>query len=491
MRAQLRSLTRDTLIYGLGQTVGRVVTRVGLVPIFTRVFVTAQFGALELVTTLTAALQVLFISGLDTSLNRYVYQQATDEDRRRLVSTALAWRLLLSLLVCVPTALLARQLAARIYGDATLQPYLRVALLSVPCTLTVMFVSDFLRMSFRPWAFMGFTVLNSLSYAVLAVYLVAIRHRGVSGALGAQLAVDFAFALVGAYLVRRSLTLRVSREKLRELLQVGLPIVPMALAYWVIQYADRSFLVRFRGYHEVGVYGAAAKVALFMTFATQAFTLAWGPFGYAQAGEEGGRRLFARVLGLYAWAGAALAVFLSIFAREILGLGTTRAYVGGHPVAPMLVFAMMLNGMYYIFAVGITMVKRTALMAVVLVGTAVLTLGLDFALARPFGMYGVGTATLVGYTLTTVLLGAVSQRLFPCPYPFLKVVLLLAFAGALAVLGVNVPAWGLGARVAAKAGIWLAYLAGSFAFGLVSLADLKTVAGMVAGRLRGARPAGA
>lgn len=487
----MRALTRDTMVYGLGQTLGRVVTRVGLVPVFTRMLVTAQFGALELVTTLSAALQVVFISGMDTALNRFVYEQATDEDRRRLVSTALAWRLGASLALCVPAALLSRWIAAQVYGDVTLQPYLRVALLSVPCTLTVMFVSDFLRMSFRPWAFLGFTVMNSLVYALLAVYLVAFRGRGVTGALGAQLATDCAFALIGAWLVRGSLTVRISRAKLGELLQVGLPLLPMALAYWVIQFADRNFLARFHGYHEVGVYGAAAKVALFMQFATQAFTLAWGPFGFAQAREEGGRRLFARVLGLYLWAGGALAVMLSIFAREILGLGTTRAYVGGHPAASLLVFAVLLNGTYYIFSVGVAMVKRTALMAAVLVSTAALTLGLDYLWAGPFGMYGVGTATLVGYATTTVLLAAVSQRLFPCPYPFLRGALLVLFAGAVAAVGVHVPEWGLGARLAAKTGLWVLYVAGSFLFGLVSAADLRTVAGMVAGRLRGARPAGA
>jgi hypothetical protein len=90
-----------------------------------------------------------------------------------------------------------------------------------------------------------------------------------------------------------------------------------------------------------------------------------------------------------------------------------------------------------------------------------------------------------------VLLAAVSQRLFPCPYPFLRVALLLAFAGVLVLVGVHLPAWGLGTRVAVKLGLWLAYFAGSFGFGLVSVNDLRTVAGMVAGRLRGARPAGA
>src|SRR5205814_2894443 len=112
-----------------------------------------------------------------------------------------------------------------------------------------------------------------------------------------------------------------------------------------IQYADRNFLMRFRGYHELGIYGAAAKVALIMTFVVQAFTLAWGPFAYSQARSEVGPRLFARVFGLYTWAGSALALFLSVFAREILGLGTTRAYVGGHPVASLLVFSSLLNGM--------------------------------------------------------------------------------------------------------------------------------------------------
>jgi len=274
MREQLRNLTRSTLIYGLGQALGRAVTKVALVPLLARAFVPAQFGAWDLVTTLAAILQLVFITGLDGGLNRLLHEEGGEEGNRRLVSTALAWRLGMSVLFCVPGALASGALAAALYGDTTLGTYLRIAFLSVPCTLAVMFVSDYLRMTFRPWAFLAFTLLNSLSYAVLVVVLVSFRHAGVTGVLGAQLITDAAFAVVGMLVLRPVLTLRISGARLKALLHVGLPFLPIALSYWIIQYADRNFLVRFRGYNELGVYGAAAKVALIMTFGVQAFTLA-------------------------------------------------------------------------------------------------------------------------------------------------------------------------------------------------------------------------
>lgn len=483
MREQLRTLTRSTLIYGLGQALGRALTKVALVPLLARAFVPAQFGAWDLVTTLAAILQLTFITGLDGGLNRLLGDQADDTARRRLVSTALAWRVGMSLLFCVPAAFASGPIARGMYGDPTLAPYLRVMFLSVPCTLAVMFVSDFLRMTFRPWAFLSFTLLNSLVYALMVVLGVTVRHSGVTGVLAAQLVTDSVFALVGLWLLRPVLTRRWSGGQLKSLLHVGLPFLPIALSYWVIQYADRNFLVRFRGYNELGIYGAAAKVALIMTFGVQAFTLAWPPLAFAHAREEGAPRLFARVMGLYIWVGAALAVFLSVFAREILGVGTTRAYVGGQGVAPMLVYASLLNGLYYIFIIGITMARRTGVAAQILVGAAVLTLALNYLWARSYGMYGVGAATLLGYLATTVLVALYSRREFPCPYPLGRAAALLLWAGAISALGCAMPAWALGTRLALKLALVLAYLAGSALSGLVRRNDFASVGALISGRI--------
>ena len=488
MRAQLKSLTRDTMVYGLGQTLGRLVTKVAMIPVLTRIFIPAQFGAWDLMTSLGAVLQIVFISGLDGALNRFLYEPQTDADRRRLVGTALLWRVGWSFLICVPASLLAAELARRLYGDATMARYLQLALLSVPCTLTVMFVSDFLRMSFRPWAFLLYTVSNSVIYAGLTFYLVAWGRHGVSGALGAQLLTDGAFAVVGLVLIRGSLTLGLDRARLKELLQVALPFLPISLSYWVIQYADRVFLQQAHGYHEVGLYGAAARVAMIMSFGVQAFTLAWGPFAFSQAQSANVRELFARVFGIYAWGAAVIAVLLSCFAREILGLGTTRAYVAGQATSPLLIFAALLNGTYYFFVIGITYVRRTGTMAIVLCVTASLTLFLNYLWARPYGLFGVGAATLLGYLATTLLLGSLAQRLFPCPYRLGRSAALLLLAGLFAGLGAAMPAWPLLQRLALKSALCAVFVGLSLPLGLVSIQDLRTALGMIGGRMRSFAP---
>ncbi len=489
MRSSLRSLTREAMIYGLGQALGRMLPRVALVPLFTRALLPAQFGALELVVTLSTVLQMAFISGLDTGLNRFLHESTPGGDRRSLVSTALAWRLGLALLVCVPAAVGSAWMGAALYHDASLGSYLKLSLGTVPATLAVLFVGDYLRMTFRPWTFLAFTVLNSVLYAALAAVLVAGLHRGVSGALVAQLCTDGLFAAVGLYLIRADLTTRLNREWLARLLRMGLPLVPLAVSYWIIQYMDRVFLVTFRGYNEAGLYSGAAKVGLLMSFVIQAFTLAWGPAGFAHARTPEGPPLFARVFALYAWGGSVLAVGLSIFARELLSLGTTAAYAQAHRVCVFLVFSHLLNGTYYVFSTGLALANRTGRMAVALVGCAGLTLLLNFLLVKPYGMIGVGIATLAGYVAATVLLAVLSQREFPCPYPFGRVAVQFLLAGAASWAGICLTPGRWEWALPWKLGILAGFLVISMPLRLVSFQDLGTVLGMVRGRL-GPRPAG-
>ena len=89
-----------------------------------------------------------------------------------------------------------------------------------------------------------------------------------------------------------------------------MPLVPSALALWVINFVDREFVVWYKGLAEVGIYSAAVKIASVITFVMIAFRTAWPAFAYSIEDDREAKRAYAFVLtyllAFASWAALAL-----------------------------------------------------------------------------------------------------------------------------------------------------------------------------------------
>ena len=95
---------------------------------------------------------------------------------------------------------------------------------------------------------------------------------------------------------RYQLGLEFDRGLLRAMNRFGLPLVPSALALWVINFVDRFFLAVFKGQSEVGVYSLAVRASSVIVFMMVAFRLAWPAFAYSIEDEALAKRTYAFVL---------------------------------------------------------------------------------------------------------------------------------------------------------------------------------------------------
>ena len=68
---------------------------------------------------------------------------------------------------------------------------------------------------------------------------------------------------------------------LRRMNQFGMPLVPSAVFLWVINFADRFFLVKLTNTHEVGLYSVGVRIASAMALLLTAFRAAWPAFAYS------------------------------------------------------------------------------------------------------------------------------------------------------------------------------------------------------------------
>ncbi len=431
----LLKLTKDSVVYGLGQAVGRGLQML-LVPLFTRVFTPAEYGVIDVLALVTSIAAFLIVMGTDAALARFFYEPGDDLERRTLVSTLALWRLGLSLTVALVLWLAAPLLSRVVLASPDYVKYVRIAAWSLPFTVFVFFQNDVLRVTFQPWKFIALNVFDTVAVAGLSILFVVVMHRQVSGVLYARLVGDALAAVLGFVLIRHTLLPRFRRDLLRRALVYGMPLLPAAVAFWAISYADRWFLVRYADLAAVGVYAVAVKLGTLMMLLISAFQLAWGPFAYAHARDPHAGRLFARVLTIYVAVAGGLALLLGMVAPEVLGWLVPESYRGAAVPGTLLAFGVVAYGGYSVAGMGANLALRTEFQAWAALVAAVVTVALAALLVTPFRLIGVAFATLMGFAISAMLLYVLSQRVHPIPHRGLRALGLFALALVLWTAGI-------------------------------------------------------
>jgi O-antigen/teichoic acid export membrane protein len=455
-----KTLTGESLVYGLGQALSRGVQML-LVPVLTRAFSPASYGVVDLLGLVGAVASLLTVMGTDAALARMFYDQSDGEARRTMVSSSALWRVGVCLALAAALALAAPALSHFVFASPDYAKYVRITAATIPFTAFFLFQNDVLRVTFQPWKFIALNLVNTVLVTGLSILFVVVWKRDVAGVLDAKLAGDAVTAALGFVLIRHSLVRRFDGALLKRMIRYGAPLIPSALAYWLMQYADRWVLGRFFGLDDVGVYAVSVKIGAAMLLAVSAFQLAWGPFAFARARAPEARALFSRVLTLYVAVATSIALALGLVAPDVLAWLVPPAYHAAAAPGALLAFASVAYGAYYVAGLGVTLAFRTDVLIWTSGAAALVAVALDVLLARPLGLLGVATATLSGFAGSTVLLYVVSQRIHPLPYRGLRALALYALGLVALAAGLGLQAR-LGPGIAgtgARAAVFVAYVA--------------------------------
>src|SRR3972149_11171488 len=201
MKDQILRLSKDTLIYGVGNVAQRFLA-IFLAPIFTRIFSPADYGILDVITTAVALLQLFLILGLDAASSYYYFHTEGEKEKRQVLSTALTFLAGFALLVAVVAVFAASSISLFFFGTQNYSNHITIALFSVPFVVITAFLIDVLRLRFQAKKYVVMATTRVLLTAALSIYLIAFLHFGVIGAFWANLVTGLVTTLLGCYLVR-------------------------------------------------------------------------------------------------------------------------------------------------------------------------------------------------------------------------------------------------------------------------------------------------
>ncbi len=479
--AGLKSLFKDTAIYGLSSIVGRFLNYL-LVPLYTAKLSAASggYGVITNVYAYTALLMVILTYGMETTFFRFANKEG--ENPERVYSTTLLSVGFTSALFVLLIFMFLNPVSAFMgYEDHKSYIWVMAVTVAIDAFLCIPFA--YLRYKKRPIKFAALKLANialniALNLAFFLLLPALYDNAGGAGIAGRlydpAIGVGYAFyinlfcsAALMFFLVKELTGFRyvLDRTLLRRMLSYSWPILVLGIAGILNQTADKIlFPYIYKGadaHMQLGIYGAASKVAMIMAMITQAFRYAYEPFVFGKAKSGDNRDTYAKAMKYFII--FTLLAFLAVIAyldilRHLIG----RDYWEGLKVIPIVMAAEIMMGVYFNLSFWYKLIDKTIWGAWFSGAGCLVLVAVNVIFVPRYGYMACAWAGFAGYGVAMTLSYLVGQKKYPVNYPLrdiaLYVVVALAMYFAMTEINALLPMWAALAANTAILGIFAAMI---------------------------------
>ena len=473
--AGIKSLVKDTAVYGLSSIIGRFLNW-GLVPLYTYLFTKPEYGIVSYLYAIVAVVIVVLNYGMETGFFRYA---SKEDDYERVYSTCLLSVGSTSLLFI---ALIAQFLTP--VSDALRLPHHPEYVMMMAVTVAIDAFTNipfaYLRFKRKAWTFAAIKLINiGVNIGLNLFFLLACPkiHESAPQLIswfyeplgGAAFNVGWIFlakvisSLVGLVCLVPWMKVKrfaVDTGLLVQMLDYSWPLLVLGVAGNLSQGMGQIIIpYLFPDNPEgartmVGIYGANIKIAVVMMMFTQAFRYAYEPFIFSKAAREGEDKTQAYCDAMKYFVIFGLAIFLGVmYFLPVLKHFIAPEYWAGLRVVPIMMIADICFGVYFNLSLWYKLTDRTRWgMYLSLLGF-VLMLGGNLvlvpAIGMPDGYIGSAWAALISYGGIMIVSYLLGRKYYPIPYDVKRISLYALLAAIL---------WGVGSVCNFPYAMWGTYM---------------------------------
>ncbi len=448
MAGSIKKLAGQTAVYGFSSMLGRLLNYL-LVPLYTRVFHTGEYGVVAEFYAYVTFLLVVLTYGMETGFFRF---SESKEGFNKTYATTLTSLFFTSMSFLVLINLFAQPLAGLVEHPAHPE-YIRWFgfILAFDAFSTIPFAK--LRQQNKAWRFAIIKSINigvNIGANLFFLLLCPALAKSNPDALILQIynpAIGIGYIFI-SNLIASSVTLlallpdifdvkyQFDKALLRKMLWYSLPLLIGGLAGMVNETIDRILLKYLLPgskdfvMSQIGIYGANYKLSIMMTIFIQMFRYAAEPFFFSEAKNKASKSQFAKVMLYFVLFG--LLIFLGITGYiDIVKHFIGSDYHEGLKIVPILLAANLFLGIYFNLSVWYKLNNKTRYGAWMAIFGAIITLVLNIILIPHIGYMGSALATLVCYFSMMLISWYLGKKHYPIPYNLKKIGTYVAIAAGI------------------------------------------------------------
>ena len=432
--ANLKSLLKDTAIYGLSSIVARFINYF-LVPIQTKRFAASggQYGIITNVYAYVSLLIILLTYGMETTFFRFMSKEG--ENPERVYSTTLRMVATTSLVFAAVVSVFLQPLANLMgYGDHP--EYVWVMFITVDIDAFVAIPMAYLRYLHKPVKFASIQIFNiALNIVLNLLYLIVLPalEWNPFGIYDSQFTLEVVWvfyinifcSFVKMLLLWKELQgirFGFDRTACKRMLSYAWPLLVMGLAGQLNQAASQILFPYFydgsteEAHTELGIYGACIKIAMIMVMITQAFRYAYEPFVFGKSKDKDNKETYAQAMKYYLIF-TLLAFLVVIGYLDVLRYLIGSSYWEGLRIVPIVMAAEIMFGVFFNLSFWYKLTDRTIWGAYFSGIGAVVLIVVDILFIPRFSYMACAWAGFAAYGVSMVISYFIGQKYYPIKYP--------------------------------------------------------------------------
>ena len=459
MRNPIKALAGQTVIYGLGTIVPRLLNYL-LTPFYVRVFVSGEYGQISELYAWIALLLAILTFGMETTFFRF----SQKEDSGKVFNNAETIVLLITSIFLVLYGFFYKSFAELIHYEFNTHYVLLLGIIvAIDAAAAIPFAM--LRKENKAGRFSLIKTINVLTNIFFNIlFLVVIPEKSIM--IGERLFGEGTSLLIWVFISNilasllnlillfpqlSKLRLRLNRDLIVPMLKYSFPILLISLVGMVNEVADKiliKYLVTIPdettlasmnitgekyAMQQLGIYSANFKLGVLMTIFIQMFRFASEPFFFSHAKDRNAPTLYAKVMTYFVI--FCLLIFLGVmFYMDILQhfVGRTGSdYREGLRIVPIILIANMLYGIVFNLSIWFKLSDKTYYGTIISIIGSITTLLCFFILIPRIGYMGAAIAHLGCYSVMMLVSYFWGQRIMPIPYQIGRITIYCVLAAIL------------------------------------------------------------
>lgn len=184
---------------------------------------------------------------------------------------------------------------------------------------------------------------------------------------------------------------------IKDLLMYSIPFIPTAIAWWINTTSDRYILSAICGFAATGLYSAAYKLPNIMSVLTSVFQQAWQISGVKSHGDDGYEVFYSNIYRYFNIGIVILGSIIICFTKIIAQLLFLNDFYEAWKFVPFLIIGAVFSGVSGVLGTIFLAVKKTKDMVISTATGAIINVIMNFLLLNIIGPIGAAISTAISF----------------------------------------------------------------------------------------------
>jgi len=428
----MKTLAKDTAIYGVSSILGKFLNWC-LVPLYTYVLVSGEFGVSVTLYSWTAVILVILTYGMETGFFRFANRP--DLDPQVVYSTSLV-SLTVSSSLFIVLCLIFLPWISGVMGYKAHPEFIWMMAVIVAIDAFSAIPFAYLRFKKRPIAFASLklvmifvNIFFNLFFFLLCPVIFAWKPALISWFYDPNYGVGYVFvanvisSVVGLltlapFFVRLKWTC--DKVILKKLLRYSFPLLVLGIAGIMNQSFDKMmfpylFDDKVYAMQQLGIYGACYKIGIVMMMFTQAFRYAYEPFVFSKQRHTDNRKAYSDAMKFFFI--FSVFIFLGIvYYLDLLQYLVSAEYRSGIIVVPIVLLCFVFQGIYFNLSFWYKLTDKTEWGAYISILGCVFTVLGNLLFVPHYGYMAAAWVSCICFFVMMVVSWLLGRKYYPISY---------------------------------------------------------------------------